>query len=208
MLVSNQWKEDIFSQFIPLAVSLGFTITKLDNEAEITTTRIWKVSHSSNSINAEHLEWLEKNYLLAVHKNTGNGSVPCFEAMAQGDIVSLGYGNHVAKLVRVISKINTIPESPLGDNWLLRSYEIIKSLPTPVKYTGKHKRWSPRYNGTCWEVPKNEYWMFSKEILQPYYELSLKDLGFDTNQITKPKNTTAMMEVMDKSPVLINGRAN
>lgn len=141
--------------------------------------------------------WLEENSLLAVHKNTGNGSVPCFEQMSKGDIVSLGYGNQVAKIVKVISDIETQADSPLGNDWLLRSYETIKGLPAPIKYKGKHKRWSPRFNGTSWEVPKNEYWMFEEEILQPYYALTLKDLGFDSSQISRPTNLSSSVEVMN-----------
>jgi 5-methylcytosine-specific restriction protein B len=117
--------------------------------------------------------------------------------MSKGDIVSLGNGNQVAKIVKVISDIETQADSPLGNDWLLRSYETIKGLPSPIKYKGKHKRWSPRFNGTSWEVPKNEYWMFEEEILQPYFALTLKDLGFDSSQISRPTNLSSSVEVMN-----------
>ena len=148
-------------------------------------SRIWKVSHSPTVLKAEELEWLSENELLAVHKDTGNGSVPCFKQMTSGDIVSLGYGNQVVRLVRVVSEIETVSDSPLGDEWLLRSYEVIKCLDKPVKYKGEHKRWSPRFPGTSWEVPTNEYLMFEQEILVPYYHLTLKELGFDISQLDK-----------------------
>lgn len=167
----------------------------------MTNARIWKVSHSPNSIDANNRAWLEENSLLAVHRNTGNGSIPCFEQMSEGDIVSLGYGNQVARLVRVISSIETQPDSPLGAEWLLRKYAPIKSLDKPVKYEGKHKRWSPRFNGTCWEVPKHEYWMFEQEILQPYYQLSLEDLGLEVSQLNKPEQHSESAEAMDKTPL-------
>lgn len=197
VLVSTQWGEGNIADFIGQAESQGFYITELNGNELSGVTRIWKVSHSPNSINTEQRMWLEENSLLAVHKNTGNGSVPCFEQMSKGDIVSLGYGNQVVKIVKVISDIETQADSPLGNDWLLRSYETIKGLPAPIKYKGKHKRWSPRFNGTSWEVPKNEYCMFEEEILQPYYKLTLKDLGFDASQISKPTNLSSSVEVMN-----------
>ncbi|MFQ3202778.1 MAG: 5-methylcytosine-specific restriction protein B [Pseudoalteromonas tetraodonis] len=197
VLVSTQWGEGNIADFIGQAESQGFYITELERDELSGVTRIWKVSHSPNSINTEQRMWLEENSLLAVHKNTGNGSVPCFEQMSKGDIVSLGYGNQVVKIVKVISDIETQADSPLGNDWLLRSYETIKGLPAPIKYKGKHKRWSPRFNGTSWEVPKNEYWMFEEEILQPYYALTLKDLGFDSSQISRPTNLSSSVEVMN-----------
>ncbi|MCK8094566.1 AAA family ATPase [Pseudoalteromonas sp. 1CM17D] len=197
VLVSTQWGEGNIADFIGQAESQGFYITELEGDGLSGVTRIWKVSHSPNSINTEQRMWLEENSLLAVHKNTGNGSVPCFEQMSKGDIVSLGYGNQVAKIVKVISDIETQADSPLGNDWLLRSYETIKGLPAPIKYKGKHKRWSPRFNGTSWEVPKNEYWMFEEEVLQPYYALTLKDLGFDSSQISRPTNLSSSVEVMN-----------
>jgi hypothetical protein len=139
---------------------------------------IWKVSHSPNTFKDSDIAWLAEKQLLAVHKDTGNGSVPCFEKMKVGDVVSLGYGNRVFRLVRVTSTIITdLQNSPLGNNWLYRTYETIKGLDNPVKYNGKYKRWSPRFNGTCWYVPEHEKIMFQQEILEPYYQLTLVDIG-------------------------------
>lgn len=154
-----------------------------DDASNEVNARIWKVSHSPTVLDEHQLKWLSDNQLLAVHKTTGNGSVPCFEKMSDGDIVSLGYGNTVFRLVRVTSSIETQPDSPLGEEWLLRSYDIINGLDEPTKYNGEHKRWSPRFNGTSWEVPVNEYPLFEKEILRPYYDLTLEDLGIDSVKV-------------------------
>jgi 5-methylcytosine-specific restriction protein B len=162
-------------------------------------TRIWKVSHSPSVLDAQQLEWLSDNELLAIHKDTGNGSVPCFKQMSEGDVVSLGYGGQVVRLVQVTSGIETNPDSPLGDEWLLRSYDTIKGLDKPVKYKGEHKRWSPRFNGTSWEVPTNEYSMFEQEILVPYYDLTLKDLGLETIQISKIEGVKSNMNEHQKA---------
>jgi hypothetical protein len=143
---------------------------------------IWKVSHSPSVLSAEHREWLADNCYITVHKNTGNGSIPCFEQMVEGDIVSLGYGNTVFKMVRVTSKILNVSDSPLTDEWLLRRYEEVKSLAEPIDYKGEHKRWSPRYPGTCWGVPKKEFLLFEQEILKPYFNIDLSVFGLDIPQ--------------------------
>lgn len=149
----------------------------------VSRARIWKVSHSPKVLKDAELEWLSDNQLLAVHRNTGNGSVPCFEKMSEGDIVSLGYGNTVFKLVRITSDIETQPDSPLGEKWLLRSYDVIKELEEPTKYEGRHTRWSPRFNGTSWEVPVKEYSLFEQEILAPHFDLTLSDIGLGSTEV-------------------------
>ncbi len=201
IFVCTEWGIGNIESFIEQARNLGSVIDIASDSPE--TPKIWKVSHSPSvtEFNATTLEWLKVNNVLALHKTTGNGSVDAFEKMKKGDIVSLGLGNTVFRLVRIISDIEYIEGASLSTEWLMRRYEIIKGLDTSVKYTGENKRWSPRYPGTSWEVPKNEYWMFEEEILQPYYDLSLKYLGFDTSKIKKPQKTNMLVEIMDKSPL-------
>jgi 5-methylcytosine-specific restriction endonuclease McrBC GTP-binding regulatory subunit McrB len=155
---------------------------RVSNFAVNQCLRIWKVSHSPSVLSAEHREWLANNNFVTVHKDTGNGSMSCFEQMAVGDVISLGYGNTVFKIVEVTSEIITVPDSPLSDEWLLRRYKEVKSLAEPVDYKGEHKRWSPRFPGTCWEVPKNEFLFFEQEILKPYFNLDLSIFGLDIPQ--------------------------
>jgi 5-methylcytosine-specific restriction protein B len=190
-----------FSQEHPISRNPYWPSDYQENSTYANNTQIWKVSHSPTVLDNQQLEWLAENELLAVHKNTGNGSVPCFEHMSEGDIVSLGYGNQVVRLVRVISGIETKPDSPLGDEWLLRSYVTIKGLDKPVKYEGQHKRWSPRFNGTSWEVPINEYLIFEQEILAPYYDLTLEDLGFEISQVSKFEGVKSNMSKQQKAPI-------
>lgn len=167
------------------------------SDIDMHDTRIWKVSHSPKSFNDKELNWLAKNNILAVHKNTGNGSADCFKDISKGDIISLGHGNTVFRLARVLTDIEHIQDSPFDDEWLMRKYEIIDSLDKPISYKGKNKRWSPRFNGTSWEVPKNEYLMFEQEILTPYYDLTLSELG-----INSPKATTMNINELSESETL------
>lgn len=197
ILVCTEWGVGNIESLIKQARNLGLVIDAVSGSVEM--PKIWKVSHSPKveEFDATALEWLKNNNVLTIHKSTGNGSVNAFEKMKKGDIVSLGLGNTVFRIVRVISDIEYIEGSSLSTEWLMRRYEIIKGLDKSVNYTGENKRWSPRYPGTSWEVPENEYWMFEEKILKPYYELTLKDLGFDSSQISKPTNLSSSMEVMN-----------
>ena len=189
-----------FSQRLPITRDAYWPRDYLDASLS-GIPRIWKVSHSPISFGEKELNWLTEHQMLAVHESTGNGSADNFREMNIGDVVSLGHGNTVFRLVRVISDIEYDSESPLSDEWLMRKYEVIKSLDRPVKYKGENKRWSPRFNGTSWEVPKNELWMFEEEILQPYYGITLEDLGFDAGQIFKPQTKRPSVEIMNKVPL-------
>ncbi|MBB1267909.1 McrB family protein [Shewanella sp. SR44-3] len=165
--------------------------------------RVWKVSHSPSTFKKEELDWLEQNHIITVHENTGNGSASAFKEISEGDVVSLSYGGKVYQVVRVTSDVQYF-EGPYFDNeWMMRKYEIIKQLDKPIQYQGNPKRWSPSFNGTSWEVPKKEFWMFEEEVLKPYYELTFEDLGFDTRQITKPENNSSngSVETMNRVPL-------
>lgn len=157
--------------------------------------RIWKVSHSPKVLKDSELEWLSDNQLLGLHQNTGNGSVPCFEKMSKGDIVSLGYGNTVFKLVRITSDIEIQSDSPLGEEWLLRRYDVIKELEEPTRYDGRHTRWSPRFSGTSWEVPEKEYPLFEQEILVPYFDLTLSDIGIASTNVDSDKSADLNLNI-------------
>ena len=108
-----------------------------EGDIDMQNIRIWKMSHSPDVFEPKHITWLTEHCSVAIHKGTKNGSVPCFEKMSKGDIVSLGHGNTVFRIVRIISDIEANPDSPLGEEWLLRRYEIIKGLDKPVNYEGK-----------------------------------------------------------------------
>ncbi|GHF97404.1 McrB family protein [Thalassotalea marina] len=188
-----------FAQRLPITRGAYWPSDYVDTSS-VENPRIWKVSHSPSTFKTEELDWLEQNQIITVHENTGNGSASAFKEISEGDVVSLSYGGKVYQVVRVTSDIQYFDGPYLDNAWMMRTYDVIKQLESPEQYKGNPKRWSPSFNGTSWEVPKKEYWMFEQEILKPYFKLTLKDLGFDTSQISNPKKTTMLMETMDKSP--------
>lgn len=165
------------------------------------SARIFKVSHSPTKFKKEELAWLEQNQILTVHEDTGNGSANYFRSIEIGDFVSLSYGGQVFKIVKVASDLKHVDGPYFSNDWLMREYGEVKSLEKPKQYTGEGKRWSPSFNGTSWQVPKHEYWMFEQEILQPYYDLTLQDLGFNSSQISKPKPKQEMVDSMEQTPL-------
>lgn len=199
ILVCREWGVDNIDSFIEQAETLGTDIAKVPDSLE--GPKIWKVSHSPKSFNENELNWLTSNNTLVVHESTGNGSANNFSEIAVGDIISLGHGNTVFRLVRVLTDVEHDSESMFDEGWLMRKYEVIESIDRPAKYNGPNKRWSPRYNGTCWEVPKDEYGLFENEILQPYYNLSLAKLGFDINNIGEPDITNKPAQSLSNIPL-------
>lgn len=189
-----------FAQRLPISRDAYWPSDYINTSAN-KNSRIWKVSHSPSSFNVQDLHWLTEHQMLAVHESTGNGSADNFREMGIGDIVSLGHGNTVFRLVRVLSDVKHESDSPFEEEWLMRDYEVIKTLDGPVKYKGLNKRWSPRFNGTSWEVPKNEFSMFETEILKPYYGLTLEDLGFDTVQMSEFENKSISEKTMKTVPL-------
>ncbi|HIF9061947.1 TPA: McrB family protein [Photobacterium damselae] len=154
---------------------LGYEIITTQSTIKLPT--IWKVSHGPKFVNGSNKTWLLENKYITVHKDTGNGGATNFiDKIQVGDIVSLGYGNAVAKLVKVISGVVKDDDNPFESGWKLRKYVEIASLPKALPYEGIDKTWSPRRPNTCAAVPTHELQLFENEILNKYYKLNLKDL--------------------------------
>ncbi|MBD1565524.1 McrB family protein [Vibrio sp. S12_S33] len=140
---------------------------------------IWKVSHGYNEISEEASLWLDQNSYITVHRDTAKSQGTRFIKEVQiGDIVSLSRSGYLKALVRVKSDVVSDDSSPLGEEWSLRRYELVKMLPELKKYTGLNKGWAPSYNNTLGKVytQKQDVALFTKNILEPYYSMSLNDL--------------------------------
>ncbi|MDE1263080.1 McrB family protein [Vibrio aestuarianus] len=140
---------------------------------------IWKVSHGFNEIPEEASFWLDQNSYITVHRDTAKSQGTRFIKEVQiGDIVSLSRSGYLKALVRVKSDVVSDDSSPLGEEWSLRRYELVKMLPELKKYTGLNKGWAPNYNNTLGKVytQKQDVALFTKNILEPYYSMSLNDL--------------------------------
>lgn len=155
----------------------GYTLVNKNLQNRLPT--IWKVSHGTGEISDESSRWLDKNHYISVHRDTGkNQGNKFYNEVQVGDIVSLYRSGDVKALVRVASDILTDASSPLGQEWLLRKYEVIYELPELKKYSGVSKGWSPSYNNTIGKLSTRmaELALFEKNILQPYYGISLENL--------------------------------
>lgn len=155
----------------------GYSI--ISTRPAFTLPTIWKVSHGPDFINGSDKDWLLKKHYITVHEDTGRGGANNFiENVQIGDIVSLGYGNKVAKLVKIISDVIDDDTSPFESDWKLRKYVDIVSLPVALPYEGINKGWSPRNRSTCAPIPTNELALFEEQILNKYYNLSLEELKY------------------------------
>lgn len=143
--------------------------------------KVWKVSHGQ-VISESDREWLAQHQYLSVHEDTGNAGGDNFiKKMKVNDIVSLSYGGQLAKLVKVTSDIVVDPTSQMDEGWKLRKYKEIRVLDKPTQYKGVDKGWTPIRRNTCAPVPEIELPLFEQVILQPYYQLSLSEIGLTQN---------------------------
>lgn len=185
----------------------GYEIISTRPTAELPT--IWKVSHGPKFVYGSNKNWLLDNHYLAVHENTGNGGGENFlEKIQVGDIVSLGYGNSVAKLVIVTSDIIKDSNNPFESGWQLRKYAEIVSLSETKPYEGIDKIWSPRRPNTCAAVPKHDLNLFEAQILTEYYQMSLEELQtlyasfHDSEQPFKKTNKESVMNSPSLNQIL------
>jgi Cdc6-like AAA superfamily ATPase len=143
--------------------------------------KVWKVSHGQ-VISESDRQWLAQHQYLSVHEDTGNGGGDNFiDKMKVNDIVSLSYGGQLAKLVKVTSDILVDQTRKMDEGWKLRKYKEIVVLDKPTQYRGVDKGWTPIRRNTCAPVPENELPLFEQAILQPYYQLSLSEIGLTQN---------------------------
>jgi hypothetical protein len=139
---------------------------------------IWKLSHGYKEISQEQSDWLDEHNYLTIHENTKKSQGQFFiEHVNIGDIISLSRSGDLKALVKVTSDVLSVEGAPFNDGWVFRKYKVIQELPSLIAYVGKKKGWTPIYNGTLYEVPKNEWSEFEASILVKFYNLTLQSLG-------------------------------
>jgi len=140
---------------------------------------VWKVSHGKSEFTKEEREQCLNENLALVDRMTGKRQGAAFESdMQVGDIIYLCHGNDAG--IKVLGKIVSGAEIYEG-NWLQREYKVLrKSLKPDEKYTGQRRGWSPNYNSTCFDVPDGELELFEHEILKPFFDTTLGDIGVDS----------------------------
>ena len=147
---------------------------------------LWKVSHDEKSL-YEHHSWLNDKKYLTIHKNTKKSQPEKFQKeLKKGHYVYLKYNKKPKKLVQIVSdELTADPDSPLGDNWLLRRYVVIDDAKLDKPYEGVRRRWSPDYRSTIGQVKTKDCRLFEELILKPYFDSSLNDLveGYPMNDL-------------------------
>ncbi|MFA5528673.1 MAG: AAA family ATPase, partial [Peptostreptococcales bacterium] len=138
--------------------------------------KIWKVSHGKVDFTFEEREKYLNQSCITVAKSTKKGQGEAFaQEMNPGDYFYLCHGNDEG--IVLLGRITT--EATVGDkgeNWLERSYEVIKKLDSPRRYNGINKGWAPNYNSTVKKVKPNELGLFEEQILKKYFDMKLSDL--------------------------------
>ena len=95
-----------------------------------------------------------------------------FRRMRRGDFFYLCYGNDV----QLLGQVATDVLNPRA-RCLKRKYATVRRLERgPWAFRRHRKRWSPGGNTTCWPVPEVEHGAFEKDILKPFFGLTLGDL--------------------------------
>lgn len=144
--------------------------------------RIWKISHGNDCFTDAERALFEENHLVVVHKDTkskGKSKTSQGEdfmtRIHQGDYCYLCYGNSVRILCKIKNDEVVLNEAK-KDGWYQREYEVVALSKDLSRYSGVSKWWTPNNNSTIIEVPDEEYSLFEKVILKPYFDMELKDL--------------------------------
>ncbi|GAB1071121.1 MAG: hypothetical protein SAqTSA_12170 [Shewanella algae] len=142
----------------------------------------WKLSQGTKEFTLRDIIESINSGLVYVHKNTPNKATsPTSQAedfinANIGDYFYLTHGNHgVYILGQFTGPTNLF--SKYKEGWLEREFKFIFASNNPNRYSGMQKWWTPNDNSTFIRVPKTELELFEKEILAPYFEVSLKEFG-------------------------------
>ncbi|MCD0493740.1 hypothetical protein LQD23_15745 [Chromobacterium violaceum] len=145
--------------------------------------KFWKLSQGYKEFSFSDLLTSIEDRLVYVHKDTGpKGQSELtqgeqFIAADIGDYFYLAHGNvgGVYLLGQFSGPANYF--SSLGDGWLDRPFRVIARAVSQASYNGPNKWWTPNHNSTFVPIPESELNMFEELILQPYFDISLKDYG-------------------------------
>jgi 5-methylcytosine-specific restriction protein B len=157
-------------------------ITKTDdiwNEwADLKSISIWKISHGKNDISENDSSWLDNNNYISLHKNTAKGQAKQFvSGIKEGDYALLVRSSTVKAIVKITSDVVIDESSPLDEDWMLRSYQMIYWLDEPKKFVSDYKKgWTPNFNTTFKSVGTAELPKFENLLLQPFFNVSLAQL--------------------------------
>jgi hypothetical protein len=64
-----------------------------------------------------------------------------------------------------------------GYGWIDRPFRLIRNAKDGDWYDDDKKWWSPNFNSTFAPVPEEEYKLFERKILTPFFEISSSEFG-------------------------------
>lgn len=146
--------------------------------------KIWKVSLGKMHINNIGFNKLTSKNLISVHPSTsakGQSSISqgeLFIGAKKGDLFYVCRSNDSIELIGMFCDnrpLYSIIEK--NKNWTDREYILIEKAKNLTNYNKSlDKWWAPKNNSTFIEIPENEYPLFEKEILQPVFTKTLKEI--------------------------------
>jgi len=147
-------------------------ISLLENE------NVYKISMSPKDINDDIYEMFLQQGFIVVHRDTLKmaGS-----SLSQGHFFSdeikindyfyLSRGNLYFELIgKITSDAEPCSNSEWRNKgWVQRSFEIIKESFSDNQYKNVKKWWTPNFNSTCIQIPKNEIVLANSLIFEPFF---------------------------------------
>lgn len=156
----------------------------MENEQQQINPKIWKMSlgDCDDYSDDEFNQMIEQKFV-GLHEATRKNQPEKFKSAEIGDIFYL-----VRKSKIILLGVFT-PSSPEGkpvrNGDLQRKFTILSNA-TNQTYKRKlptTKGWTPDYNSTFFEIPKDQFTDFELEILQPNFGISLAELFKKANDI-------------------------
>lgn len=140
----------------------------------------WKLSHGYMEFYfLDMVECIDEK-LVYIHRTTapkGQSSVSQAEEFASapiGDYFYLTYGNQgIYLLGQFTGPVNYFTKH--GNGWMDRPFRLIHKSNDGAAYDGVEKWWTPNHNSTFVKVPRHEFAKFEELILEPYFNVNLKD---------------------------------
>jgi 5-methylcytosine-specific restriction protein B len=142
--------------------------------------KFWKLSQGDKNFK-DIIESINDG-LVYVHKNTRSKGISVqsqaddFVNASIGDYFYLTHGNNGIYCIGQFSGPANI-FSKYREGWMVRKFDFIFASLTNRKYSGVQKWWAPNDNSTFTCVPSNEMSLFEKEILKPFFGISLDQFG-------------------------------
>jgi hypothetical protein len=162
--------------------------------------RIWKHSHGTHQTVPRldgRREKLVEECTLTLYRDTARRQGERFRnEMRRGDFFYLCHGNDVQLFGRITTQLRK-PRS----RWVERKYKVIRfRLAKSSCFSGDRKAWAPSGDTTCWQVPSRDLKDFERNILKPFFALSLRNLVKMPRVTSKPGAVQPLIEEEKEDP--------